>query len=204
LRALKSVVASEKGGNKPLDFVRSIRREKHIALFYEDDAYARRIEFGFIEAGLGQGEHCFYLTHSDEETRSMEELMRENKVLRDSMAKGTLLTYKDSFVPASPDDAVVLFEERRSRMSQVSKGPYRLVGATIPEVKTPEQVAALGEADSVTQEFIAGSSMTVLCSLAPGKVPNDLRSDWFLKMIGNHHSAIFAPKKSEGVAFEMR
>lgn len=195
---------SEKGGNKPLDFVRKIRREQHVALFYEDGPYARKIEFGFIEAGLSQGERCFYLTHSDEEGRSIEGSMRENRVLREGMAKGLLSTYRDSFVPESPSEAVSLFEERRGRMAQESKGPCRFVGATNPEVSSPEQVTMLAEVDNAIQQFIAGSSITVLCSLAPDKVQKDLRSDWFLKMFLNHHSAIFAPKKSEGVAFDMR
>jgi hypothetical protein len=201
---MKGSAASEKGANKPLEFIQAIQPEKHVALFYEDDAYARNLEFRFIETGIRRQEHCFYITHSDDESHSLENQMKESRVIREGITKGLVSTYRDSFVPETPMDAVSLIEERRSRMAKEFNGPCRVIGTIFTEVKTPEQIAVLAGADEAIQQFISGSSTIVLCSLASSTVLKELRSDWFLKMILNHNSAIFAPKRSEGVAFDMR
>jgi hypothetical protein len=191
-------------GSKPLEFVETVASERHCALFYDDAAYARRIEFAFIEKGLQQKERCFYLVHSDEEARSTEELMSERESLKAAIGGGQLRTYMDSRVPESPDDVPALIEERRGRIGLMSPGPCRLVGVSVPEIRTPSQLAAQVAIDVAAQGSMQGSSRTVLCSYQFEKVRQDMRDDWFLKMMANHHSAIFAPRGGEGVAFDMR
>jgi hypothetical protein len=69
---------------------------------------------------------------------------------------------------------------------------------------TAEQLAALIEVEALLQRSIGSSSLTALCSWQANTIREDLRNDWFLEIIANHHSAIFAPKANEGTAFDMR
>jgi hypothetical protein len=57
----------------PLDFIASLdgndnnnnigSRPMHIALFYEDERYAREIEYSFVKNGLARSQQCIYTTH---------------------------------------------------------------------------------------------------------------------------------------------
>ena len=190
--------------NAPVQFARSIAPERHCALFYEDPSYALRVEFGFMEGGLEKGERCFYLTHSEDESHTVEAKMRERRELRAGMTKGLLATYADSFIPQSPEEVGGLFDERRRRMEEGASGPYRVVGTVLSEIATPYQSATQTEIDFTIQRQIQGSGATYLCSFSSDKVEGSLRNDWFLKTVATHHSAIFAPRRGEGIAFDMR
>jgi hypothetical protein len=48
--------------NKPLDFVKYIKKGKHVVVFYEEVEYQRTIAFKYIENGLLNKEQCYFIT----------------------------------------------------------------------------------------------------------------------------------------------
>jgi len=190
--------------SKPLRFVDDIVPERHCALFYDQSDYARRIEFRFLERGLARREYCFCITHTGEETDTMRNLMARNGALRNGLESGLLRVGRDSFTPRVPEDVPKLYEERRRTWMSESFRPMRVTGMTVPEIGSPEQLATQVAVDALAQRTCKGSSITRLCSFATAKVREDLRNEWFLKMIASHEAAIFAPAGGEGIAFDMR
>ena len=201
---MKGIAVNESIGHKPSDFLLAVPPKRHCALFFEDDATGRKLEFEFVERGLAEKQRCLYIVHSDEETAAIEGKMKENASLREGIRKGLLATYRDTHLPQSSDEVPAWFAERMKSMSQGSKEQLRVVGTTLPEIATVDQMTTQGAIEAAIQSAVGDSAMTVLCSFCAAKVSDDVRNDWFLRMIQNHHSAIFAPKKGEGVAFDMR
>ena len=50
----------------PINFVRKLRGNKHIVMFYEEPEYARAIAFEFIKSGLTNNQPCAYISNEDQ------------------------------------------------------------------------------------------------------------------------------------------
>src|SRR5690242_4534596 len=58
----------------PLDFIATLDSSPmHIALFYEDEEYAKQIEYAFLRNGLARSQHCIYTTHGEDSSSNVDD-----------------------------------------------------------------------------------------------------------------------------------
>src|SRR2546428_12953079 len=61
----ESTVSEMNQESVPLKFVGSLFGKKHVALLYNDEEHAQRIEFEFLKNGLMMGDSCIFATDMD-------------------------------------------------------------------------------------------------------------------------------------------
>lgn len=188
---------------KPLDFIATLdSMPVHIVLFYEDEEYARKIEYSFMRNGLARSQHCIYTTHEEDGIEGIRTEMMEHGIdVNKFEASGLLhiLTIKDPCNdPAGLEKGI---EKLTNRILEGKKPPIRLVSRYIKEVEAEEDARANMLVESLTHScFHDFKGLMLMCPYPVDRVAYQVSVEWFLNHMQHHHVAVFAPKTFEGSA----
>lgn len=184
----------------PLDFIAALDgRPMHIALFYENEEYARKIEYSFVKNGLARSQHCVYTTHGGSNDAARIRMgMLEYGIDVDRFESSGLLHILEIKDPRSdPSGFERGVENLKNRIIEAKKPPIRLVSRFIREVESEEDARA-----NMLVERAIHSSFEFpglfMCPYHIDRVPHPVRVEWFLNHMQNHHAVVFAPRSSEG------
>lgn len=189
---------------KPLNFIAALdSKPMHIALFYEDEEYAREIEYSFMRNGLTRSQHCIYTTREEEDgvERIRAEMMEHGIDVNKFEASGLLhiLAIKDPRNDPSGFEKGI--GKLTNRILAGKKPPIRLVSRYINEVEAEEDARANMLVESLTHcSFHEFEGLMLMCPYPVDKVAHQVRTEWFLNHMQHHHVAVFAPKSFEGSA----
>jgi DcmR-like sensory protein len=192
----------------PLDFIATLdSRPMHIALFYEDEEYAKQIEYAFLRNGLARSQHCIYTTHEGEDNSSSN---ADAEQIRTDMIKhgidvskfeksGYLHIMKINDPRSDPSGFERGIENILNRVLQGKKPPIRLVCNSKKIIENEEDAKAnILLERSIHSNFLDEFPGLLMCPYQLNKVPSPVQLEWFLNHMRHHHSAIFAPKYFEG------
>ncbi len=206
----------------PLNFIATLdSRPMHIALFYEDEDYAKQIEYAFLRNGLAKSQHCIYTTHgedsssnADDEEESWGEGDGSNSTVIESIRlemikhgidvnkfekSGYLHIMKINDPRSDPSGFEKGIENILDRILQGKKPPIRLVCNSRKIIENSEDARANMLLErSIHSNFLDEFPGLLMCPYQLNKVPSRIQLEWFLNHMQHHHSAIFAPKYFEG------
>lgn len=186
----------------PLDFIAALDSEPmHIALFYEDEEYAREIEHSFLKNGLARSQHCIYTTHGGDSNvkRIPTEMTRHGIDANRFRSLGLLHILKICDPRDDPAGFERGIENLKNKILEGKKPPVRIVSRFIRTVESENDAMANMLAErAIHSHFFDNYRGLFMCPYPIGKVPDEVRAEWFLNHMGHHHAAIFAPKSFEG------
>jgi DcmR-like sensory protein len=196
--------------DQPLNFVKKVRRGKHIVLFYEETEYARIILFEFLKNGLVNKERCVYI--SEENVEAVEREMSDAGINAEVFMKNELL-----FVHQVPNLAGYsnITQTALENLSQFALRPWtkdgrpdRLVLRCIFTINSREQIRSNLEWE---REFRAKDLKhlqgTMICTYPVSNIIptiSDSEGDygrWMSDLLELYDGVIFARKFWTGVAF---
>ncbi|AIF82613.1 MEDS: MEthanogen/methylotroph, DcmR Sensory domain [Candidatus Nitrososphaera evergladensis SR1] len=187
----------------PLDFIVTLdSKPMHIALFYEDEEYAREIEYAFLKNGLAKSQHCIYTTHGGDADieRIRTEMIKHGIDVSKFEPAGFLHILKISDPRDDPSGFERGIENLKNKIVGRKKPPIRLVSRFIKEVESEDDARAnmLVERTIHSRFFDDYQGGLFMCPYPVDKVPSQVRAEWFLNHMQHHHAAVFAPKYFEG------
>lgn len=207
----------------PLDFIAALDSSStnssskpiHIALFYEDEEYARQIEYSFLRNGLAKSQHCIYTTHGDIEDNKEEDDDEEVESIRAEMIRygidvekfeqsGFLHIVKISNLRNDPSGffekeiknlkSRIIGEEEEEEKSL----PIRLVCNFMRTIENEDDAKASMLLERTIHSCLLEFQGQIMCPYDIDKVPSQINVEWFLNHMQHHHAAIFAPRSFEG------
>lgn len=177
---------------------------KHIVLLYEEAEYGRMIQFRFIKNGLLKGEHCILTTHEDNIEFIENEMADDNYIDVEYLKKKKLLHIYQITNPMDNQEGELKgCKEIMNTILADSKPPFRLVARAIPEVLTQEQILANINIEHTYHSNFHDFPGYLMCPYPVDKIEPRLHGKWLVKILQNHHAAIFAPKIGEGIGFNI-
>lgn len=189
----------------PLDFIATLdSRPMHIALFYEDEEYAKQIEYAFLRNGLAKSQHCIYTTHEEDSSNADVEQIRTEMIkhgidVNKFEKSGYLHIMKINDPRSDPSGFEKGIENILNRILQGKKPPIRLVCNSRKIIENSEDARANMLLErSIHSNFLDEFPGLLMCPYQLNKVPSRIQLEWFLNHMQHHHSAIFAPKYFEG------
>jgi hypothetical protein len=206
----------------PLDFIATLdSRPMHIALFYEDEKYARKIEYSFLKNGLARSQHCIYTTHgdrggdgggsdadaaanndNDEYVKKIRVEMMAHGIDADKFERRGLLHILRI---CDPRDDPLGFERGidnlKKKILAGKKPPIRLVSRFIRRVESVKDAQAnMFVERTIHSNFHDDYPGIFICPYPVDEVPPPVRVEWFLNHMQHHHAAVFAPRSFVGSA----
>lgn len=195
---------------RPLSFLADVPRGSHLVLYHEQEGLGEILEFWYLLHGLIKGESAIYLTTDDPE--KIRQKMRNRRIDVDYFEndRGQLHLIKFNDPAEHPGG----FEEGMREMYRAAfdgvKSPFRVVGASVPEIKTEDQIkrnievesgamrgferrASKGSVYSVFDNF-QGS---VLCHYSLSDNLSGSQSRWMAQNQSYHHASIVASNAHE-------
>jgi hypothetical protein len=200
----------------PLSFLADVPKGSHIVLFHEEDRNGEALEFWYLLHGLVKGEGGVYLTLDD--PRNVKNRMKERGIDVEYYEgeRGLLhiIRFKD------PNKHPLGFEYGMREMYHDAlngvKRPCRVVGASVPEIETEEQIRLNLEVESGARAGFqkkAGKESvysvfddfqgSVLCHYSISGNFTEAQRGWMVQNQRYHDEAILAPK-SRKTAFMSR
>jgi hypothetical protein len=214
LKDWRSTVRSRlKQKAKPLDYVDHLSRPEHIAMLYEDLAYAKCVVYRFLKNGLGEDQHCIIATHFDTNF-IRQELVRFGMDVSRFKRRGLLhiLRIRDPAkhpkgLQAGIDQIIEQF------ISTGITSPYRIATERNPFVRdlsTTEGLSAELQIEEMWKKALAGSTEgfgrlgegLVLCPYFLGDINPDRRLELLEEnAFALHDGMIYLPRQfGTGVA----
>lgn len=196
--------------HSPIRFVNELQYNTHSILFYEDEDYANRIAFRFLEQGLRKKDRGIYATFRD--VFEIERRMEDYGIDVEHYKKNDLLRIVKIDDPLKHPHGLErgLAAGTEKAFDGWGKGNYRYVGSPVATIGTPEETNASIFAEAFTHSlfshpnpFMKERKVILLCPYQIKGIEPELHSDWFMKVIKNHNAALFAPKNSVGIAFNL-
>ena len=183
----------------PIRYVDSLDGKQHILLLYEDQEYARIIEFRFIKNGLDSQENCIYITDED-----------SGQVVIKFLSYGIPLHYFQS-----GKLRVIQIHNTFTNMNEIANGcekdikmileylipPFRIVGRIVPNVTTINGISVELEFEKKTHDCFDESRGSIMCTYDLSKIEKTRRRKWMEDLRQNHHATIYATKFGEGGVF---
>ncbi len=190
----------------PLDFIATLdSRPMHIALFFEDEKYAKQIEYAFLRSGLAKSQHCIYTTHGEDSSSNADveqirtEMIKHGIDVNKFEKSGYLHIMKINDPRSDPSGFEKGIENILDRILQGKKPPIRLVCNSRKIIENSEDARANMLLErSIHSNFLDEFPGLLMCPYQLNKVPSRIQLEWFLNHMQHHHSAIFAPKYFEG------
>lgn len=194
----------------PIKFVNGLEYNTHSILFYEDEDYANRITFRFLEQGLRKKDRGIYTTFDD--ALEIERRMEDYGIDVEHYKKNELLRIVKLDDPRNHPQGLergLLAGIERS-FDGWGNGNYRYVGRPVLAIGTSEETNASIFAEtfkhnafSDSNPFMKGKNVILLCPYQMSGIEPATHADWFMKVLKNHDAAIFAPRNSVGIAFNL-
>lgn len=184
----------------PIEFVDSIRSNRHILLLYEDLGYAKMVMFRFIKNGLANGEQCIYMTEEDSGSIVIK-----------------MLTYGISLQHFQNDMVRVLQIDNRhgNRQEIISscqkdiviatmnlRKPFRIVSRIVPNVNTEVGISVELEFEKHAHKEFDEFGGSIMCPYDVSKIERRKRKQWLEELRENHHAVIYVPREGSGGVFE--
>jgi hypothetical protein len=195
-----------------MNFVHDLETGEHVVLFHENQRYAEKIQFQFIQDGLDKGQSCMITTHGS--TSHLGDRMARFGIEVHRRRRDGLLHIMRIIDPMSnPRGADQGVAEIYERIFSVVDEPFRLVSTTFREIRSKsvyrkeiqlERTAQRtfdGEDEATKQNVFQDKEGTIMCSYPVG-IFGPGNFGWLWTLSANHHAAIFAPRDAEG--FGMR
>lgn len=177
---------------------------RHIVLYYENINHGQKIQFKFIKNGLLKGENCIYFTHDDDVELIENEMIAHDIEVETYYRKGLLHIYKIPNLLNHPKGVMTGTDEFMSKILSGLKPPFRLVGRSIDEIDTKEQIEANLAIERNLHSTFDQFNGLVLCTYDVRKIPGNTKGRWVEEILNNHHSAIFITDAAEqGIGFDM-
>jgi hypothetical protein len=202
-----------KGNNKhdyiyqsPLRFIDSLSNcsNRHIVLYYENREYGQKIQFKFIKDGLLKGENCIYFTHEINIALIENEMIGHDIDVETYYKKGLMHIYKIPDLFNHPKGVLKGTDEFMNEIFSGLRPPFRLVGRTVDEIETKEQIEANLAMEKKFHSNIDQFNGHVLCTYDVNKSPSNTHGKWVEGILNSHNSAIFVTETTtQGLAFDM-
>jgi hypothetical protein len=196
--------------DQPLNFIKKVRRGKHIVLFYEETEYARIILFEFLKNGLLNKERCVYI--SEENVEAVEREMSDAGINTEEFMKNELLSVHQ--VPNLAGYSNIT-QTALENLSQFALHPWtkdgrpdRLVLRCIFKINTQDQIRSNLEWErQFRAKDLKHSQGTMICTYPVSNIIptiSDSKGDygkWMSELLELYDGVIFARKFWTGVAF---
>ena len=190
-----------------MDLVKGVR---HIVMFHEDEEYAMKIRFRFLQKGILNEELCVYVT--PETPTFVEERMKEFGIdVEGSKQRGLLKIMQASDDLARAEDVT----RRQDLLDEIlgQSTAKRIVLNEVPsmgeagirnvmELERYAHTTMVSDHDSSPADH-TGQRM-LLCSYSVKEIEPALHAAWMSDLLKLHDSVVFAPQSSEGIGFVMR
>lgn len=168
-------------------------------MFYNDEKKAREIEYGFIFSGLKKEEHCVYIT--DEKTDQIATKMKACGIsLEKFFEKRLLHVYQVQKVQGSTKDIANNARKIIEEIMNDVKQPCRVVGRIIRDITTRSGMMAEMQIEKSFHKRFSDFNGSVLCSYPYQQIESTERERWTSELLHSHHSALFVPRDSQGIA----
>lgn len=176
-------------------YIDTLQQCQHVALFYEEDEFAKLIEFRFIKDGLARGEQCMHATGED-----------SGKIVLEMLSYGIPIKYMHNkmlrviHVAAKGGSEEKILEKSRIEAQEILsmlRPPFRIVARLIPEVGTKNGIAAQVRMEQETHEEFSKFGGSLICPYNISKIEPSRRQEWVEQIIRNHHATIFAKNFDE-------
>ncbi|CUR52106.1 protein of unknown function [Nitrosotalea devaniterrae] len=183
----------------PIRYVDSLEKKQHILLFYEDQEYARIIEFRFIKNGLDSQENCIYVTDEDSGQVVLKFLSYGIPLHYFQSGKLQVIQIRNMFTDKNE------ITSRSKKDAEMILGqlipPFRIVGRIVPNVSTINGMSVELEFERKTHDCFEESRGSIMCTYDLSKIEKTQRKKWMEDLRQNHHATIYATKFGEGGVF---
>lgn len=183
----------------PLKFVGSLFGKKHIALLYDDEEHAQRIEFEFLKNGLMMGDSCIFATDMDPGLVILKMINSGIPVMQ--FLKKNLHIYQ---IPRMTDKTEVLIKCARKLFERIlgySRPPYRIVARIVSDISTPEGILAEMMLEREFHSKFSTFDGCVICPYDISKLRANQGNKWIRHLFETHHATMYALRSNQGGAF---
>lgn len=183
----------------PFRYVDSLEGKHHILLFYEDQEYARLIEFRFIKNGLTSQENCVYITGED-----------SGYVVLKFLSYGIPLHYFQSGklriiqLHAESKNRDELSDKCKKDLELIREHllpPFRIVGRLVPNISTIDGMSVEVELEKKTHCCFDDYGGSIMCTYDLSKIEKTRRKEWMEDLRATHDAMICATKFGQGGVF---
>ncbi len=184
---------------EPLEYINSINKPVHSAMFYNDEIKSRHIEYTFILNGLKKEEHCIYLT--DESTNQIAAKMKTYGINLEKFFDKKLLHVFQ--IPKLVGSTNYILNHSKKIIEEVVnniKLPRRCVGRTVRDITTKSGIAAMTKVEEGFHESFSSFNGPVLCIYPYKQIESSQKERWMTDIIYNHHASLFIPTHGSGKA----
>ena len=184
---------------EPLEYINSINKPVHSAMFYNDEIKSRQIEYTFILNGLKKEERCIYLT--DENTNQIAAKMKTYGInLEKFFDKKLLHIYQLQKLGGSTNYILNNARKIIEEMMDDIKPPRRSVGRVVRDITTKSGIAAMVKVEEGFHESFSSFNGAFLCSYPYKQIESSQKERWMTDIIYNHDSSLFIPTHGTGKA----
>lgn|SRR5574337_72362 len=183
----------------PIRYIDSLKNKQHVALFYEDQEYARIIEFRFIKNGLDLGEQCIYATGED--SGSIVLKMLTYGIPMKYFQTGRLKVYQLHHTSKGHDSIMDNCRKDIGKILSDLKSPFRIVSRIVHDVSTIDGMSVELELECSVHKDFEGFGGSLLCPYDLTRVESVTERRWETEIMENHHAVIYAPSFGEGTVF---
>jgi len=195
---------------QPIDFVRHLKEDRHIVLFYEEAEYAKVISFQFVKSGIEHKKGCCYLSEDDIEVVKRE--MIDNGIELKSLVNGLLNIYQ---VPSMPDfhSSNSHINENALKMNLSKLKPWqadRVVLKCIYKISTEEHLNSILKWEREYRlKYLKNGKSSLLCAYPVDNILSIIsdstgaHSQWMNGLLEMYDGVVFARRFWKGVAFNL-
>lgn len=196
--------------HSPFDFVDFLKGVRHIVMFHEDEEYATKLRFRFLQKGILNEELCVYVT--PETPTFVEERMKKFGIdVEVSKERGLLkiIQARDDFARAEDvtrredllDEILGKSTSKRIVLDEVpSMGEAGI--RNVMELERYAHTTMVSDHESSPNDH--GAQRLLLCSYSVKEIEPARHAAWMSDLLKLHDSVVFAPRSSEGIGFVMR
>lgn len=179
-----------------IEFIRTLEGKKHIMLYYEDDEYAKLVEFLFLKQGLDLGEDCIHATDEDSGSVVLN-LLRYGISLEDFLSKKIQVFYIPP-VTGTTNEILTHGKIMANRIFSNVKPPVRIVSRIISDISMEQGMLAELEMEKITHNCFEDFGGMLMCPYKISSMEKRKKFEWVKDLYSNHHAVIYIPKLGEG------
>ena len=188
---------------KPIfEFICTLENKKHMLLLYDDQNYAKQIEFEFLKKGLEKEQHCIYATEEDP-GYIMLKMMNYGIPIDCYKRKNLLHVFQ---MPNPFGDDCSGLEGCKNNIATIlaeSKPPFRIVARAVPDVSTHEGMLTELELEHYLHSTFDEFGGSVICPYDITKIESTSRKKWIAGLLENHHNLLYVSKSEKSGVFNL-
>ncbi len=188
---------------KPIfEFICTLENKKHILLLYDDQDYAKQIEFEFLKKGLEKEQHCIYATEEDPGYIMLK--MINYGIPIDYFKRKNLIRVFQMPSPFGGDCGGL--EGCKNNIATIlaeSKPPFRIVARAVPDVSTHEGMSTELELEQDFHSTFDDFGGSIICPYDITKIEPSSRKKWIAGLLRNHHNLLYVSKSEKSGVFNL-